>query len=479
MKKSVGRKATLVEALIPIIFLVFFLAITIFKFGGTPHVPLIITTIVAGLIATLRLKYPWKYIEDSMIDTIKMAMQAILITILIGVLIGTWIISGVVPCMVYWGLKIISPQVFLVATLITCSIISLSTGSSWSTMGTVGVALLGIGQSLGMPSGLVAGAIISGAYFGDKISPLSETTNLAPAMVGTDLFTHIKFMLYSTIPSLIICILIYGVIGFKYSSQNLDMTQINLIRSTLESTYNTLSPILLLAPLFVISLVIFKIPAIPGLAGGALIGALFAFIFQGSSLGEIINAAQNGYISTTGIASVDELLSKGGLMSMMSTISLILCALSLGGILEKTGMLEAIANSLLKLAKGTFGTVACTMLTCLLTNIIAGEQYLSIVLPGRMYKMEFEKRGLHPKMLSRALEDSGTLTSVLVPWTSCGAYAAGTLGVSTFAYAPFAFLNLINPFVSLAMVAMKIKVVKIEDDLDTVIVYQQEKLNMY
>ncbi|WP_312287506.1 Na+/H+ antiporter NhaC [Terrisporobacter sp.] len=478
MKKSGGRKATLVEALIPIIFLVCFLSITIFKLGGTPHIPLIITAIVAGLIATLRLKYPWKYIEESMFETIKMAMQAILITLLIGILIGTWIISGVVPCMVYWGLKMISPQIFLVATVITCSIISLSTGSSWSTMGTVGVALLGIGQSLGMPAGLVAGAIISGAYFGDKLSPLSETTNLAPAMAGTDLFTHIKFMLYSTIPSLIICIIIYGVIGFKYSAQNLDMTQINLIRSTLESTYNTLSPILLLAPLFVISLVIFKIPAIPGLVGGALIGVIFAVVFQGASLGEIMDVAQNGYISTTGIASVDELLSKGGLMSMMSTVSLILCALSLGGILEKTGMLEVIATSLLKLAKGTFGTVACTMITCALTNAIAGEQYLSIVLPGRMYKMEFEKRGLHPKMLSRALEDSGTLTSVLIPWTSCGAYASGTLGVSAFAYAPFAFLNLINPFVSLAMIAMKIKIVKIEDDLETAIVYKKEQVNM-
>lgn len=460
MKKKEVRSATLVESLIPIGFMAVFLSFCIFKYGASPHIPLIAATIVASLIAVFRLGYTWEVIEQGMFETIMSAMQAILITILIGVLIGVWIVSGVVPCMIYWGLKIISPKIFLIATLLACAIISISTGSSWSTVGTIGVALLGIAQSLDIPVEIAAGAIISGAYFGDKLSPLSETTNLAPAVSGTDLFSHIKYMLYSTVPSLIICIVIYGIIGMKYSGNNLDMEKILLVQETLKSTFNTLSPVLLIAPIFVVSLVIFKIPAIPGLVGGILIGVVFAVTLQGVGLEGILSAAQNGYVSQTGVQAVDELLSKGGLSSMMSTISLILCALSLGGVLEKTGMLKSIAEILLKRAKGVFGTVLCTMITSLFTNIIAGEQYLAIVIPGKMYKEEFERKGISPVMLSRALEDSGTLTSVLIPWTSCGAYAAGVLGVSTFAYAPFTFLNIINPFVSLIMIALGIKIIR-------------------
>ena len=467
MNEQSGRKATLFEAMIPITALMIFLGVGIFMYGASPHVPLVGATAIAAVVAVYRLGYKWTDLEESMFKSINMAMQAILIIIIIGILIGTWIVSGVVPCMIYWGLKILSPNIFLVASVLICCIVSLATGSSWSTMGTVGVALLGIGQSLGMPIGLVVGSIISGAYFGDKLSPLSDTTNLAPAMAGTDLFTHIKYMLYSTIPSLIICLIIYGIIGMKYSGQALDVTQIELIRSTLLSSFNTLSPVLLLAPIIVIGLVIFKVPAIPGLIIGAVTGILFAVFLQGQSLGIILESAQNGYVSTTGVAIVDDLLSKGGLMNMMSTVSMTICALSLGGILEKTGMLEVVASSLLRFAKGVFGTVLCTMITCTFTNVIAGEQYLSIVIPGRMYSKEFEKRGLHPKMLSRALEDSGTLSSPLVPWNTCGAYIAGTLGVSAFVYAPYALLNIINPLVSLALIAFKFKIARIEDEPET------------
>ena len=343
-------------------------------------------------------------------------------------------------------------------------IVSLATGSSWSTMGTVGVALLGIGQSLGIPVGIVAGSIISGAYFGDKLSALSETTNLAPAMAGTDLFTHIKYTSYSTVPSLVIVLIIFGIMGTKYSGQELDISQIQLISNTLESSFNTLSPFLLIGPVIVIVLVMLKVPAIPGLICGALVGVIIAIFFQGQDIGAILEAATNGYVSTTGIESVDMLLSKGGLMNMMSTVSLTICALGLGGILEKTGMLEVIASSILRAAKGVFGTVFCTMLTCTFTNIIAGEQYLSIVIPGRMYSEEYKKRGIHPKMLSRALEDSGTLTSPLIPWNTCGAYIAGTLGISAFIYAPYALLNLINPIVSLVMIALKFKIARIDYD---------------
>ncbi|WP_297133254.1 Na+/H+ antiporter NhaC [Terrisporobacter sp.] len=473
MKERESRKATLFEAMIPITCLILFLGVGILMYGASPHVPLIGAAAVAGLVSVYRLGFKWSELELSMFNSIKMAMQAILIIIIIGVLIGTWIVSGVVPCMIYWGLKILSPNIFLVASTLVCCIVSLATGSSWSTMGTVGVALLGIGQSLGMPTGLIVGSIISGAYFGDKLSPLSDTTNLAPAMAGTDLFTHIKYMLYSTVPSLIICLIIYGVMGMKYSGKALDISQIELIRSTLDSTFNTLSPVLLLAPLTVIGLVLFKVPAIPGLIVGAILGGVFALGLQGESMGAILEAAQNGYVSTTGVEAVDELLSKGGLMNMMSTVSLTICALSLGGILEKAGMLEVIASSLLRLAKGVFGTVLCTMVTCTVTNVIAGEQYLSIVIPGRMYNKEYQKRGIHPKMLSRALEDSGTLSSPLVPWNTCGAYITATLGVSAFTYGPYALLNIINPLVSLALIACKFKVVKIEDEPETCLSFNE------
>lgn len=304
MSKKEVRNATLVESLIPISFMAIFLSFCIFKYGASPHIPLIVTTIIASLIAVFRLGYSWEVIEQGMFETIISAMQAILITILIGILIGVWIVSGVVPCMIYWGLKIISPNIFLVASLLACAIISISTGSSWSTIGTIGVALLGIAQSLEIPVGLAAGAIISGAYFGDKLSPLSETTNLAPAVSGTDLFSHIKYMTYSTIPSLIICIIIYGVIGLRYSGRNLDIENILLVQETLKLTFNTLSPVLLIAPIFVISLVIFKIPAIPGLVGGILIGVLFAVTLQGVDLGSVLSAAQNGYVAKTGVQAV-------------------------------------------------------------------------------------------------------------------------------------------------------------------------------
>lgn len=458
MKVKEKKRATLFDAIIPIVCLMLFLGISIFKYDASPHIPLIGGTLVAGLVATFKLGYKWNELEESIFNSIKMAMQAILIIMIVGVIIGTWIISGIVPSMIYWGLEILSPKIFLVATTLICAIVSIATGSSWTTMGTVGVALLGIGQGIGMPAPLVAGAIISGAYFGDKLSPLSDTTNLAPAMAGTNLFDHIKFMLYSTVPSLIICLILYGFIGMRYASTDLDFSQIVLIRETLLSSFNTLSPVLFLPPIIVIVLVVCKVPAIPGLITGAVLGFIFAIIFQGANIGDILNAAYSGFVSDSGVAMVDELLSKGGLMSMMSTVSLTVIALSLGGILERTGMLEALASSILRFAKGTFGIVFATMATCVMTNAVAGEQYLSVVIPGRMYKEEYTKRNLHPKMLSRALEDSGTMSSALIPWNTCGAYIYGTLGVSTFAYFPFAFLNLINPLISLFLIAINFKV---------------------
>lgn len=447
------RKATLIEALIPIVFLILTLALALLKFNVDPHIPLILGTGVAALIGVFRLGYKWSELEAGILQTITMALQAILILLIVGTLIGTWILGGVVPSMIFWGLKILSPGIFLVATLLICSIVSVATGSSWTTAGTVGIALLGIGQTLGIPSPVIAGAIISGAYFGDKMSPLSDTTNLAPAMAGADLFDHIKHMVYTTGPAYLISVILYAFIGMKYAGQSLDTTQIDIIKETLVASFSTLSPVLMLAPVAVIVMVILKIPAIPALLTGTLLGGIFAMLFQGADLGDVMTAMHYGYESHTGIVAVDELLTRGGLDSMLWTVSLIICALSFGGVLEKTGMLETIARSILKFAKGTFGLVFATIVTCIMTNIVTGDQYLAIVMPGRMYKDEYKNRGLAAKNLSRAIEDSATVTSALIPWTTCGSYMMATLGLNPIAYLPYAFLNLITPLVSLVLAA--------------------------
>jgi len=438
---------SLFESLIPVILLMFFLGVSILKYGASPHIPLVAGTTIAALMA-VRLGFGWQEIEDGLISGIVLALKACLILMVIGILIGTWILSGIVPTMIYWGLKLLTPSIFLVATCFISSLVSLATGSSWSTAGTVGIALIGVGQGLGIPLPIVAGAIISGAYFGDKMSPLSDTTNLAPAMAGTDLFTHIRHMVYTTGPSWLISLAIYAVLGFKYAGAEMNTENVDIIISTLQSGFN-LNILLLLPPALVIVMVIKKIPALPALLAGSFIGGAFAIIFQGSDIGVVINVSFSGYVSHTDFEMVDELLSRGGMESMLYTVSLIMCALSFGGVMEKSKMLESIASSILKLAKSTGALVTATIATCISMNIIAPDQYLSIVVPGRMYKSAFDKKKLHPKNLSRCLEDGGTLSSPLVPWNTCGAFMFATLGIHPFAYLPFAFLNLINPLISI------------------------------
>ncbi|WP_337960910.1 Na+/H+ antiporter NhaC [Caloramator sp. mosi_1] len=332
---NVPRKPAVWEAIIPIIALVAFLSVTIIKFKGSPHIPLIFAAVVAALMA-FKIGYKWQDIEKGIIDTISMSMQAIIILMIIGTVIGSWILSGTVPAMIYYGLKILSPGIFLVATCIICCIVSLATGSSWTTAGTVGIALLGVGQGLGIPLPIVAGAIISGAYFGDKMSPLSDTTNLAPAMAGSTLFDHVRHMIYTTGPSLLIALVLYGIIGVKYAGKSLDYEKINQILDTLSSNFS-ISLWLLIPPIVVIIMVVKKVPAIPGLLMGTILGAVFAAIFQHQSIGTIVNVLNDGYVSETGFEVVDNLLSRGGLQSMMYTVSLILCAMTFGGIMEKAG----------------------------------------------------------------------------------------------------------------------------------------------
>ncbi|MCK4646193.1 MAG: Na+/H+ antiporter NhaC [Candidatus Aminicenantes bacterium] len=442
-----GKKIKLGFALIPVIFLVGTLSITIGVFKQSPHMPLIAAAAVAAAVAAFH-KRPWKDIQGGMVYGITLAMGAILILMIVGTLIGTWIIGGVVPSMIYYGLKVLSPGIFLVATLVICSIVSLGTGSSWSTAGTVGVALIGVGTGLGIPIYIVAGAIISGAYFGDKMSPLSDTTNLAPAVAGTDLFSHIRHMVYTTGPGYILSLILYGLLGIKYSGGVLETEKIATLLSTIEGNF-FIHPILLLPPCLVIVMVVKKIPPLPALFGGTVLGGIFAIITQSTSMSKVIQAAYSGYISQTGVEMVDKLLTRGGLLSMMETVALIICALSFGGIMERTGMLEVMAKSLLKRVKRTGSLVATTIFSCIGMNIIASDQYMAIVIPGRMYKNAFDSRGLHPKNLSRCLEDAGTLTSPLIPWNSCGAFMGAALGVNPLLYLPYAFLNLFTPLVSI------------------------------
>lgn len=444
---STKKKTPLAIALIPILFLIGALSLTIVVLKKPPHIPLILASAVATIVACCR-GQSWKEIEKGMVHGITLALGAILILMVVGTMIGTWIQGGIVPTMIYYGLKVLSPSIFLAAAFLICSVVSLGTGSSWSTAGTVGVALIGVGHGLGIPVPMVAGAIISGAYFGDKMSPLSDTTNLAPAVAGTDLFTHIRHMVYTTVPAYLFAFVLFIFFGLRFRGGNLQSQGIETILSTLRGNF-FIHPILLLPPLLVIVMVIKRIPPLPALLGGTIIGGIFAMATQSRSLADVVQVAQSGFASATGVPTVDNLLSRGGLESMMSTVALIICALSFGGIMEQTGMLEAVARSLLQRVRTTGSLVATTIFSCIGMNAIASDQYLAIVIPGRMYKNAYESLNLQAKNLSRALEDSGTLTSSLIPWNSCGAFMHATLGVYPLAYLPFAFFNLADPVVSI------------------------------
>ena len=448
-----SKKPSLPVALIPVIFLAVILLINIFVWGGDAHIPLILATIVAVAVG-IRLGYTWEELEKAMLTTISKSMQANLILFVVGMLVAVWIKCGTVPAMIYYGLQIIHPMVFLPVVLIICSIVSVSTGSSWTTAGTVGLAFVGIGQGLHMPPALVAGCIISGAYFGDKMSPLSDTTNLAPAVAECNLFDHIRHMVYTTGPTMVICLILYFVLGVRYGGAAVDTSEIQGILAAIDSGFN-INVFLLIPPILVILMVIFKVPALPGLIGGVLLGMVFYYIFQlgdnspFAAFGDLMVTMHKGNVCEVGHATVDKLFSRGGLSSMLWTVSLVICSMCFGGVMEKTGCLQAITNAMLSSAKKTGSLVVATIFSCLFINVISGSQYLSILITGRMFRLEFKKRGLKPQNLSRCLEDGGTLFSPLVPWNTGGAYMYQTLGVYPFAYLPYAFLNIINPIVSI------------------------------
>jgi NhaC family Na+:H+ antiporter len=435
-------------ALIPVAFLVGALWVAVVylrEFELSTHLPLILAAAAAAIVALAR-GFRWKAIEQGMVHGIGLAMKAILILLVIGLLVATWIQAGIVPSMIAYGLDLLTPGVFLAAACVICALVSLATGSSWSTAATVGIALIGVGEGLGVPRPMVAGAIISGAYFGDKMSPLSDTTNLAPAMAGADLFDHVRHMVYTTGPSLVVALVAFSLLGWGRGGE-VDTAGVQSIRAAIESQY-VIHPLLLIPPLLVIAMVVLRLPPLPALLGGSILGAVLAWAVQGASAGEILQGAYGGVSIESGNELVDGLLSRGGLESMFSTVALIICALSFGGVMERAGMLEAIARAILTLARGVGGLVAATLLTCLGMNALASDQYLAIVVPGRMYREAYQRQGLAPKNLSRALEDAGTLTSALIPWNTCGAFMIATLDLEPWTYVPFCFLNLLNPLIS-------------------------------
>lgn len=454
------------EIALPTLTLFSLLGLSVYLFGdsssqGANQIALIMSAAVAGLMG-LRAGISWKEIEAAIYKGISVALGAILILFLVGMLIGSWILSGTVPTMIYYGLQLMDPSWFYAASCLVCALVSLSIGSSWTTAGTIGIGLIGTAAGLGLSIEITAGAIISGAYFGDKMSPLSDTTNLAPAVVGTDLFSHIRHMVWTTAPSILLALFIYLMLGLNLEAPASD-ERMQTMLTLLDTNFNI--NLWLLVPLVaVFGLAYKKVPAMISIFIGAIIGAIFALIFQADAIIKFANtpelplgltlfkgvwmAFSDGYVAHTGHEQIDNLLSRGGMSSMLSTIWLIVTAMVMGAVIERVGILEALIKTILRFAKTTGGLVVSTLLTCIGTNIVAGDQYIAIVLPGRMFRLEFAKRGLSPLNLSRTLEDSATITSPLIPWNTCGAYMAGTLGVATFAYLPYCFFNLINPVIS-------------------------------
>lgn len=476
------RPLSIAAALAPIMFLIALLGINVLFFGdntlgGANQVALLLSGGIAALIAIWH-GHRWQKLFDGAVNSIASALPALLILLMIGALAGTWLLSGVVPAMVYYGLEVLNPTVFLFATAVVCAIVSLATGSSWSTVATVGIALLGIGKALGLHEGMVAGAIISGAYFGDKMSPLSDTTNLAPAMAGTDLVTHIRHMMWTTFPSFSIALLLFLGIGIFQGSTD-SPVEVAGLQAAIASKF-TITPWLFVVPVAVIGMIMKRIPAVPALFVGSLLGGLFAVLFQSHLLPDVaglvdggfwksaymavINAMTTDIAIETSDASVNELLQTGGMFGMMNTIWLIICAMTFGGIMEAAGMLQRITASILSVAKSTGALVASTAGTCMLFNVTASDQYLAIVVPGRMFANEYRERGLAPENLSRVLEDSATVTSALVPWNTCGAYHAGVLGVATGTYLPFAFFNIISPLMTVLFGFMGWKITPLKND---------------
>jgi len=480
MSKKTKKDPSMIDALLPMLFLIGLLTLAVYLFGedaswGPNQIALTFSSLVAAVIG-LKNGNSWDDMGKGVVKSISQAMGAIFILLAVGALIGTWVMSGTVTTMIYYGLELLSPKIFYPTVVIVSAIVAGSIGSSWTTVGTIGVGLIGIAHGMDMSLPITAGAIVSGSYFGDKLSPLSDTTNLAPAVSGSNLYDHIKHMLWTTIPSIVLSLIIFTIIGL-YSTAEGNLAMKDETMSLIEANFAT-SWWLLVPVLIVLVLAVVKVKPFPTILLGALAGGIFAVIFQPDQIIQFVDrtdlskpmvmiagvwkAMYTGFSTSTGSENIDLLVNRGGMNSMLEVIWLILSALMFGGVMEETGMLKRLVMALLKLVHGTGSLIATTIFTCVGVNIVASDQYMSIVLPGRMFKMEYDRRGLAPENLSRTLEDSGTLTSPLVPWNTCGAYMAGTLGVATFAYLPFAFFNLINPLVAIFLGFTGISIKKID-----------------
>jgi NhaC family Na+:H+ antiporter len=468
----------MLDALLPLGALIFLLSLSVYLYGsdssfGPNQMALFVAAAIAVLIG-LKNGFGWEEMEQAMIRGIALALGAVLILFSVGALIGTWLLSGTVPALIYYGLQVLNPSWFYAATCVLCAIVALGIGSSWTTAATVGVALIGVSMGLGLSPVITAGAIVSGAYFGDKLSPLSDTTNLAPAVAGSDLFSHIRHMLWTTIPSLLLALLLFVLIGFNANGvANVD--KIDQISRDLQQHFD-ISLLHLMPMLVLLVMAVKKVPAFPTVFIGALLGGAWAVLFQQPLIEKMTDQSypmvlgqlkvvwttlHSGFIIETGNAELDKLLSGGGMAKMMNTVWLIMSAMVFGSVLEHTGLLRRFVQAILRKAHSTGSLIASTILTCIATNILAADQYMAIVMPGRMYKEEFEKRGLAPVNLSRTLEDGGTITSALIPWNTCGAYMHGVLGISPLDYIVYAFFNLINPVLAIVYAYLGIKILRL------------------
>ena len=471
------------EALIPVIALIIMLFYNVFfvygddALSGSNQFILLLGAAVAAIVGFFN-KVSYKQMLEEVAENVKSTAGAVLILLMVGSLAGTWLISGIIPTMIYYGLQILNPTIFLVACVIICAIISIATGSSWTTSATVGIALIGIGNTLGISAGMTAGAVLSGAYFGDKMSPLSDTTNLAPAMAGAELFDHIRYMANTTIPSITVALVIFLIMGFTIETSG--SPDISDKLEAINGAFN-ISPWLFLVPVVVIYMITRKTPPLVALLVGTLLGAIAAIIAQPSIVAAVAEAdtltfqsAYKGVMNAmtvdsaveTSSAELNDLFSSGGMAGMLGTIWLIICAMVFGGVMDAIGALARISQALLSIAQSTFGLFASTVASCLALNVTASDQYLALVVPGKMFKKAYDDRGLHPVNLSRTLEDSGTVTSVLVPWNTCGAYQSGVLGVPVVDYFFFAFFNWISPFMTLLFAAFKIKIKQLTDSAE-------------
>lgn len=470
-----NRELNIWEALIPVLALVIMLFLNVFfAFGddalsGSNQFILLLGAAVAAIVGFFN-KVSYKQMVDEVAENVRSTTGALLILLFVGSLAGTWLISGIIPSMIYYGLQLLKPTIFLPACVVICAIISVATGSSWTTSATVGIALVGIGNALGFNPGMTAGAVISGAYFGDKMSPLSDTTNLAPAMAGGELFSHIKYMTYTTVPTIVVTLILFIIIGLNVDIHG--TTDTSAMLASIKGAFN-ISPWLFIVPILVIILIIKKTPPLIALLAGTLLGGIFALIFQPEIVKSITGADEltvlSGYKGVMNAMTIDtaietsnkelnDLFTSGGMSGMLNTIWLIICAMVFGGVMDAIGALSRISKSVLNLFDSIFGLFFSTVISCVGLNAVASDQYLAIVIPGRMYAKAFKDKGLAPENLSRTLEDSGTVTSVLIPWNTCGAYQSGVLGVDTFSYAGYAFFNWLSPITTLIFAGFRIKI---------------------